>query len=368
MPAPIVPGGVVVVLGTRPEILKLAGLIDLLGPAARVVYTGQHYDDRLGPSFFRELGLPMIDVPLHVGGTPRGQQIGEALALLDRHFAERPPQAVVVQGDTNSAVAGALAANARELPLIHVEAGLRSYDRAMPEEHNRVLIDHLADRCCAPTETSRQNLEREGITGARVVVTGNTIVEALHGLAPTPKDRIRKLAARGLAQDGFVLATFHRPENVDDPDRLKEVLAQLGRVPLPVVLPLHPRTEARVREARLSPMLDRLHVVDPLPYGDFLALAGGCAFLISDSGGVQEEASVLKRPVVVVRHSTERPEVLGTFCRLVALGPGVGDLALEWAADLRPLHDSLRHLPSPYGDGTASARCLDATLDLLAHP
>lgn len=361
-------GGVAVILGTRPEIIKLAGYITLLGPAARVVYTGQHYDDRLGASFFRELGLPAVDVPLHVGGSPRGQQIGDALAAIDRHFAERPPHAVAVQGDTNSAVAGALAANARGVPLIHVEAGLRSYDRAMPEEHNRVVIDHLADRCCAPTETSRHNLAREGIDGARVVVTGNTIVEALQRLAPAPEQRRQVLRDRGLTPDGYVLATFHRPENVDDPERLEEVLAQLGRVTMPVVLPLHPRTAARVREAGLSHLLERLRVVEPMPYGEFLGLAAACAFLVSDSGGVQEESSVLKRPVVVVRRSTERPEVLGTFCRLVPLGPDVGDLATEWTADVTGLHDSLREVPTPYGDGSASARCVDATLDALTSP
>ncbi|MGA8209941.1 MAG: UDP-N-acetylglucosamine 2-epimerase (non-hydrolyzing) [Nocardioidaceae bacterium] len=358
-------GSVAVVLGTRPEIIKLGELVRLLGPAARVVYTGQHYDDRLGPRFFTELGLPAPDVVLSVGGTPRAQQIGGAVVSLDRHFAEHPPRAVVVQGDTNATVAGALAANARDVPLVHVEAGLRSRDRAMPEEHNRVVVDHLADLCCAPTETARENLAREGIVGDRVVVTGNTVVEALHRIVPDLAHRRALVADAGLTPGRFVLATFHRPENVDDPERLATVLRELGGLDLPVLLPLHPRAAARVAGFGLSALLDRLQVAMPMSYGDFLGLAAESAFLVSDSGGVQEECSVLKRPVAVVRNSTERPEVLGTFARLVPLGPAVGQVAAEWTADLAATHERLRDLASPYGDGTASRRCLDALTDLL---
>lgn len=363
--SPLPTASVAVVLGTRPEIIKLAELVRLLGPAARVVYTGQHYDDRLGPGFFRELGIPHPDVVLRVGGVPRGQQIGEALRALDQHFTEHPPRAVVVQGDTNATVAGALAANARELLLVHVEAGLRSRDRAMPEEHNRIVTDHLADLCCAPTETSRTNLALEGIVGDRVVVTGNTVVEALERLVPSPRLRRQVLQRNQVTALRYVLATFHRPENVDRPERLSEILQELVALPLPVVFPLHPRTATRVESFGLGRLLDRLCVVDPLSYGDFLALARECAFLVSDSGGVQEEASVLKRPVLVVRSSTERPEVLGTFACLVRSGQGIGAVASQWMSELAQLHERLSGTASPYGDGTASRRCRDAMLELV---
>jgi UDP-N-acetylglucosamine 2-epimerase (non-hydrolysing) len=356
-----------VVLGTRPEIIKLAEVIRLLGPAACVVYTGQHYDDRLGPAFFRELAVPPPGVRLSVGGSPRGQQIGAAVHSLDVLFGDRPPRAVVVQGDTNSAVAGALAANAREVPLVHVEAGLRSYDRAMPEEHNRIVADHLADLCCTPTETTQGNLEREGITGDRVELTGNTVVEALLRLIPAPPDRHRLLARMKLAAAGFVLATLHRPENTDDPERLAFRLRELSGLPLPVVLPLHPRTADRVESFGVGHLLDGVTVVEPLAYGDFLALASECAFLVSDSGGVQEEVSVVKRPVLVVRNSTERPEVLGTFARLVGPGEPIADHAAEWCADLPALHERLAGTASPYGDGSASMRCV-AALERLVGP
>jgi UDP-N-acetylglucosamine 2-epimerase (non-hydrolysing) len=356
---------IAVVLGTRPEIIKLAGLLTLLGPAARVLYTGQHYDDLLGPAFLREFGLGTPELSLMVGGTPRGEQIGEAVSRLDRHFAADPPLAVVVQGDTNATLAGALAANARHITLIHIEAGLRSYDRAMPEEHNRTLVDHLSDLCCAPTETSRANLAAEGIDGTRVVVTGNTVVEALHRMLPAPEIRRELLARMDVRPAEFALATFHRPENVDDPDQLRTILGELAELPLPVILPLHLRTGARIAEFGLGSLLERIRVVDPLSYTDFLGLAAESAVMISDSGGVQEEASVLKRPVVVVRRSTERPEVMGTFASLVPAGPEIGLAARAWIDGGPALRERLARTASPYGDGSASGACLEAILRLV---
>lgn len=361
-PAALPPRSIAVVLGTRPEIIKLAGLLTLLGPAARVLYTGQHYDDLLGPAFLREFGLGTPELSLMVGGTPRGEQIGEAVSRLDRHFAVDRPLAVVVQGDTNATLAGALAANARHITLIHIEAGLRSYDRAMPEEHNRTLVDHLSDLCCAPTETSRANLAAEGIDGQRVVVTGNTVVEALQRMLPGSEARSELLARMDVRPAEFALATFHRPENVDDPDQLRTILRELGDLPIPVVLPLHLRTGARIAEFGLQSLLEGVRVVDPLSYTDFLSLAAESAVMISDSGGVQEESSVLKRPVVVVRRSTERPEVMGTFATLVPAGPEIGIAARAWIDGGRALRERLSITPSPYGDGSASRSCLEAIL------
>ncbi len=170
----------------------------------------------------------------------------------------------------------------------------------MPEEHNRVLTDHLADLCCAPTETSRAQLAAEGIDGARVVVTGNTVVDAAHRMLPVGDERAELIGRFGLETDGYVLSTFHRPENVDDEDRLRAILAELATFPVPVLLPLHPRTRARLSDADLD-TLGPIRVVEPVGYREFLGLAAGSAFLVSDSGGVQEEASIVKRPVLVVR-------------------------------------------------------------------
>ena len=350
------PNSVAVVLGTRPEIIKLAHIIALLGPAARVIHTGQHYDANLSEVFFGAFGLAPPSRFLEVGGEPRGIQIGEATSRLTRLFEDDPPRAVVVQGDTNAVLAGALAANATETPLVHVEAGLRSYDRAMPEEHNRVICDHLSDLCLAPTETSASNLAGEGIEGERVAVTGNTVVEALGALLPTSAERARVLARYCLAPNGFILSTFHRPENVDHPQTWKAILSDLAGVSLPVLLPLHPRSRQRAASFGLGPLLDQLQVVDPLPYPEFLSLLAECALAVSDSGGVQEEVSVVKRPMVVVRNSTERPEVLGTFAVLRKPGDGVGEAITQILETLDYTHRRLADTPTPYGDGTASLR------------
>ncbi|EOD63014.1 non-hydrolyzing UDP-N-acetylglucosamine 2-epimerase [Amycolatopsis vancoresmycina] len=360
-------GGITLVCGTRPELIKLAPLMRLLGDGCAVVYTGQHYDRSLYARIRADLPPSDRFCELGVGAGRRGGQLGRTVSAVDEVLADRPGRVVVVQGDTTSALAGALAANAHDLPLVHVEAGLRSHDRAMPEEHNRVLIDHLADLCCAPTALNRANLLAENVPEGRITVTGNTVVEALRTALPPAEDRRAVLAARGLARDRFVLATIHRPENVDDPERLAVILRELGRLPLPVVFPLHPRTAKSIERAGLRPLLDRLVELEPQAYPAFLALAAEAAVLVSDSGGIQEEASVLKRPVVVVRRSTERPEIAGTFGTRVLPGPGIGAEVARWLDDVAGHRERLRHVESPYGDGSASARIVAALGALAGH-
>jgi UDP-N-acetylglucosamine 2-epimerase (non-hydrolysing) len=360
------PKSVAVVLGTRPEIIKLAHCIRLLDDAALIVHTGQHYDPKLSGSFFPEFGLPEPDVFLEVGGSSRGHQIGEATSRLDALFAEYHPVAVMVQGDTNAVVAGAIAANARGVFLCHVEAGLRSFDRLMPEEHNRVIADHLSDLCCAPTPVNVKNLAAEGISGDRVVETGNTVVEAVMELLPSPEVR-KELCARYDVEPGrFVLSTFHRPENVDDPDNYRAILEELAKLPIPVLLPLHPRSVRRASEHGLEDLLDQIRVTEPIGYREFLGLEAESALLISDSGGVQEEASIVKRPVIVVRNSTERPEVIGTFATRVLPGPDIGEASRPIIDDVEGVHAGLAELASPYGDGTASHRSLEALAERIS--
>ncbi|MDQ1710985.1 MAG: hypothetical protein QOE45_435 [Frankiaceae bacterium] len=344
--------------------MKLAGIVRLLGDAARVVHTGQHWDPTLWADVVAELGLPEPVASLGIGGLTRGEQIGRGVSLVDAHLAAEPALAVVVQGDTNSTLAGALAANARGVPLAHVEAGLRSGDRAMPEEHNRVLTDHVADLLLAPTETSAANLAAESIPAERVAVTGNTVVEAAAALLPPPAARAGVLDSLGLTRNGYVLATLHRPENVDAPGPLAAALEALAALPLPVVIALHPRTAASAERLGLGAALAALRVLPPLPYGRFLALMAEAAALVSDSGGVQEEASIVKRPVFVLRRSTERPEVLGTFATLGSPGEVVPTVS-GWLGDLDNVHERLEAMPTPYGDGTASERSVAALLGLL---
>ena len=360
VPAP----DVAVVFGTRPEIVKLAGIVRRLGSRSWTLHTGQHYDDALAGTFLSDLGFGRPSVTLGIGGLSRGAQIGAATAALAERLAAARPGAVVVQGDTNSTLAGALAANAAGVPLVHVEAGLRSFDRSMPEEHNRRLADHLADLCLAPSETAVGNLLAEGIPAERVVLTGNTVVEVTTDLMPSSRQRAAHLDRHGLVAENYILATFHRPENVDGPT-LEIILDELASLPLPVVLPLHPRTRAQVARRGLEDRLRALRVLEPLPYPTFLGLVADAALLVSDSGGIQEEASVLGRPVVVVRNATERPEVLGGVATLVRAEPGaIGGGARAILDDLDATLARLAKLPCPYGDGTASKRSVEA-IELL---
>ena len=359
------PRSVAVVLGTRPEIVKLAPVIRLLGEAAFVVHTGQHFDTAMTDVFFRELGLPAPRLQLHVGGLSRVAQIAQALAGLDELFARDRFDAVVVQGDTNATVAGALAANGRSIPLVHVEAGLRSHDRAMPEEHNRVVTDHLSDLLCAATPGNVDNLLAEGIPESRIVLTGNTVVEAVLSQLPRRPQRLAVLEQHAVHAGRFVLATIHRPENTDDPAVLAAILAELGNCGVPVILPIHPRTRAAAVAAGLDRHLSALRVIDPLDASTFLALAAECALLVSDSGGVQEECTVVKRPLIVVRRSTERPESMTHFARLVTTGAGLGAALQDVLDTVEVTHAALSRMPSPFGDEHAAELIVEATHALV---
>ncbi|WP_030673868.1 non-hydrolyzing UDP-N-acetylglucosamine 2-epimerase [Streptomyces sp. NRRL B-1347] len=357
--ATLPPRSVAIVIGTRPELVKIAHLVRILGPAAHLVHTGQHYDAALSGRFLTELGLPEPTLLDGIGGKPRAVQISAALAQLDALFAEEAPLAVVVQGDTNAALAGALAANARCIPLVHVEAGLRSHDRAMPEEHNRVVIDQLADVLCAATEDNRDLLRAESVPAGRITVTGNTVVEAVQEHLPAADERAALLAAHGVSADRYVLATAHRPENTDDPAALAAILRELASLAdeLPVLFAVHPRTRARIESAGLTHLLEPLTELAPLGYGEFLALARHAAVIVSDSGGIQEETTVLGRPLVVVRRSTERPEAMDAgFAELVPPGREIGRAARRRLADGQAGLRHLAELPSPFGDGLASQR------------
>lgn len=341
---------VVVVIGTRPEAIKLTGLVQRLGPAATVVHTGQHYDAQMWNSVVDELPRVGISHRIHIGGTTRGAQIGAGVQALSAYLIDHPPRAVVVQGDTNSTLAGALAASACHVPVVHVEAGLRSHERDMPEEINRLLVDTVADLCCAPVAANAAQLAREGVAPERICVTGNTLADALGQLLPPPEERRRHLKALDLTENEYVLATVHRAGNVDDPTRLADLARGLARLAekTRVILPVHPHTRLRLEHAGLLDDLGAVQIIQPLGPRPFLALESAAQLLVSDSGGVQEEACLLRRPLLVLRDSTERPELLDGWCRLLGdEDPGDAILAAwadgdEWA---RTLVD--RDLPYP---------------------
>jgi len=347
---------IAVVAGTRPEAIKLAPVIRLLPGEALVIHTSQHYSPGMS-------GQIPADITLRASRPPdgtRGRQLGRLIGTLDRTFRERRPDVVLVQGDTTSALAGALAANATDIPLAHLEAGLRSFDRAMPEEHNRVLIDHLSDLCCAPAPLAFGNLLAERIAPERIEITGNTIVEAVTAALPGAPEQAAIISGHQLVRSGYVLATIHRPENTDDAVSLAAILRELTALPVPVVLPLHPRTRRRITAFGLTGLVRKLRVTAPMTYPALLTLMSNAAVIVSDSGGIQEEATILKRPVLIIRRSNERPEAEQLFGRRVTPGGEISEIVSGWIRNTAAIHARLAATPTPYGDGSASARLVQA--------
>jgi UDP-N-acetylglucosamine 2-epimerase (non-hydrolysing) len=359
-------GHIALVVGTRPEIVKLAPLARLLGDAGSLIHSRQHQDKELSEVFLAAADIEVTLSLTGICGQPRHIQIGRLVAQLGDIFCAGRPAAVVVQGDTNTASAAAQAANYAGVPVIHVEAGLRSFDRAMPEEINRCVTGALADVHCAPTAPAVANLRAEGVPADKIVLTGNTIVEATLAMRPAAADAARTAAGYGVEPDGFVLATIHRPENTDDPHRLEAILTELSKLGLPVLLPLHPRTRLAVTRFGLDHALDRLQATPPVDHRTFLGLAMHARLLVSDSGGVQEECTVLKKPLIVIRNSTERPEaVTAGFAHLLPPGPRVGETGRRLIGD-RSVAARLAATPCPYGDGRASERIADCARQFLA--
>jgi len=359
-------GIVAVVLGTRPEIIKLAGVIRGLGSRCVLIHSGQHYHDSLSSAFFASFDLPEPTLRLaDIGGAERPDQIAGVIEQVASALRRTRPGAVVVQGDTNTAAAGALAANFLGIPVVHVEAGLRSYDRAMAEEINRRLVGVVADLHCAPTESSADNLRSEGVTESAIRLTGNTVVEATIESLPDAAFSLASVLAHDLRPDRYVLATIHRPENTDDPAKLTTILEALGDLPIPVVLPLHPRTRGCVERFGLQRLLERLRVIQPIDHPAFLGLAAHARLLVSDSGGIQEECTILKRPLIVIRNSSERPESIAAgFALLVQPDERLATTLTEAVADAG-WTARLAHRPSPFGDGHASERIVAAIDDLI---
>jgi UDP-GlcNAc3NAcA epimerase len=319
-----------------------------------LVHTGQHYDDELSDIFFRELGLPRPDRELGIGGGTNTEQTARQLGALAPVVAEVAPDVVLVYGDTNSTLAGGLAGAQAGVPVAHVEAGMRSFDRTMPEELNRVLADHLAALLLCPSAAAVANLAREGVAG-RVLDVGDVMVDVALAMQPRARARTEVLAAHGAAAGEYVLATAHRAGTVDDPARLAALVAVLEAMPAPVLLPLHPRTRARLEAAGLLARLEaaRVRILPPLGYLDFTALLCGARAVLTDSGGVQKEAYLAGVPCVTMRASTEWVETVEAGWNvLVDLDAG----AAAAAVGRRPPAER----PALYGDGRAGARVVAA--------
>jgi len=346
---------IVTVIGNRPQFVKAAAVSGPLRAAHEeiLVHTGQHYDDELSTIFVTELGVPRPEVQLGLGGGSNTEQTSRMLSALGDLLRESAPDAVLVYGDTNSTLAGALAAAQLQIPLAHVEAGMRSFDRAMPEEINRVLTDHLGDLLLVPSDAGAANLAREGVSG-EVENVGDVMVDVAALVAPRARADDGPLLAAGVVAGEYHLATAHRAGNVDDPARLARLVDLLLSLDAPVVLPLHPRTRARLEAAGL---LDRLAggtiMLPPLGYPAFTSLLTRARAVLTDSGGVQKEAYLAGVPCVTLRDTTEWVEtVRAGWNTLVDLDAGAARVALDLAPPAAR--------PELYGDGHAAERVVAA--------
>lgn len=348
------------VVGARPQFIKAATVSRVLraepGVEEVLVHTGQHYDDNMSRIFFEELELPAPDYHLGIGGGTHGQNTGRMLEAIEGVLLKEKPDWVLVYGDTDSTLAGALAAVKLHIPVAHVEAGLRSFNRRMPEEMNRVLTDHAADLLFAPTETAVKNLLREGIAEGKIHLVGDVMYDAALYYGTKAERESQILRRLGLAPKGYILATVHRAENTDDPRRLGAILQALAEVHrrVPVVFPVHPRTRKRAEAFGLAGYLEQVLATEPVGYLDMVMLEKHARLIATDSGGVQKEAFFYRVPCVTLREETEWVELVELgWNRLVP--PSDALPILEAMLTLTRIHAPGKEADL-YGNGQAAQR------------
>lgn len=355
------------VVGARPNFMKVAPIHKEIenrgGHVSRIVHTGQHYDERMSDVFFRQLGLPQPHVYLGVGSGSHAQQTARIMSAFEPVLDKERPDAVVVVGDVNSTLACALVAVKLGIPVAHVEAGLRSFDRSMPEEINRLVTDSISDLLLVSEQSGMENLRREGVPEEKTILVGNVMIDSLVCFLETAR-KLSVLSDYYLAPGSYALVTMHRPSNVDDDDRLALIVETLERIAkiMPVLFPAHPRTISRLKNAGFHDRLASapgVRLTEPLGYLEFLHLMDKAAVVVTDSGGIQEETTYLGIPCLTVRENTERPSTIeiGTN-RLVPLSP-------ERITELMLTADELRRdgaIP-PLWDGHASSRIVNVLLN-----
>jgi len=345
-----------IVLGTRPEIIKMSPIIRACQKEDvdfTVLHTGQHYSYEMDRIFFDELGLPQPEYYLDVGSGAHAEQTGKIMAGIEKIYLDDTPDIALVQGDTNTVLAGALAAAKLHVNVGHVEAGLRSFDRQMPEEINRVVADHVSDLLFAPTENAKENLLNEGIADNKIYVTGNTVVDAVYQNREIAKKNSTILSTMNVQTGAYFLVTAHRSENVDVKSRLSGILSALIQIHdiynLPVIFPMHPRTQKMMKEFELD--AQGITITQPIGYLVFLELEANARLILTDSGGLQEESCILNVPCVTLRENTERPETIEVGANVLA-GTDVDRII----SAVERMVKSRRNWENPYGDGNAGKR------------
>lgn len=351
----------ITVVGARPQFIKAAAVSRAINATRktsqpiqeRILHTGQHYDAAMSERFFSELGIASPAFQLGIGGGSHGANTGRMLEAIEAVLLAESPDAVLVYGDTDSTLAGALAASKLAIPVLHVEAGLRSFNRRQPEEQNRVLTDHLAERCFAPTPTAIGHLQREGIAPERIVSCGDVMADAARIFAARAETQATDLLAPlALPSGPFILAALHRAENTESPQRLAAILHALATAPLPVLLPLHPRSRACIHRHGLEHLLAAMQVRDPQGFLTMLLLERRAALVVTDSGGVQKESYLQGTPCVTVRRETEWVELLA--CGWNRLADPADPTAMVQAFAQQLGFDPRQPRPMLFGDGHAA--------------
>jgi len=350
--------GIAIVLGTRPKIIKMSPVIrecERRGLEYFVLHTGQHYSYEMDKVFFDELELPQPRYNLDVGSGSHAEQTGKIMTGVKKILVEDQPD-VLVQGDTNTVMASALAASKLHIKVGHVEAGLRSFDRNMPEEINRVVADHISDYLFAPTEIAKRNLLKEGLAADKISVTGNTIVDSVYQSLEISKRKVNVLKELGLKPKEYFLVTAHRAENVDDRERLGEIISGLKLIgrefSLLVIFPIHPRTIKMVESFGFE--LDGIRAINPIGFLEFLQLEANSRLALTDSGGVQEETCILGVPCVTLGDNTERPETIAAGSNTL-----VGANARDMLEGTRKMLVQGNGWKNPFGDGSSGRYIID---------
>jgi len=356
------------VVGARPNFMKIAPVysaLEEIGLEPTLVHTGQHYDRRMSEVFFEQLGMPEPSIHLQVGSDNHARQTARLMERFDEVCEERSPKLVIAGGDVNSTLAAALVAAKRNVPVGHVESGLRSFDRTMPEELNRIVTDHLSTLLFTTEESGNRNLRAEGIAEEKIHFVGNGMVDTLIRHLDAAKE-LHAWEAFELERGGYGLVTLHRPANVDRPESFRPLLEALVEISreIPLVFPVHPRTRAQIDE--LSPELpSTLRLAGPLPYLEFLGLMFGARVVLTDSGGIQEETTALGVPCLTVRENTERPITLEAGSnRLVGTEPAA---VVEAVRELLGSEPPERRPPVPLWDGRAGERTAQVIRDFLTQ-
>lgn len=350
-----------IILGTRPEIIKMA-------PIARecirrnvkffILHTNQHYSFEMDKIFFKELNLPYPKYNLKIGSGTHSEQTGKMLVGIERILLKEKPNIVLVEGDTNTVLAGALAAKKINIKIGHIEAGLRSYYEKMPEEINRVLVDHISDFLFAPTDEAKKNLLKEGIYPGKIYVVGNTIVDSIYQNIKIAEKKSKILKYLNLKPNCYFLLTLHRQENVDEKERFKSILKGADlifkKLKYPIIWPIHPRSLKTMKKFKLKLPLG-IKIINPLGFSDFILLEKNAKLILTDSGGVQEEACILGVPCVTLRDNTERPETLKVKANVLS---GVSPPKILKLVFLM-LNKKNKKWSNPFGDGRSSTRILN---------